>query len=138
MKYPRVALAAIVIVHLVIMAVHGAAHAQAGVALGPLGNAFVLIVIGIGPLAGLIWSFARLREGSLLVAATMGASLVFGLVNHFLIPGPDHVAHVAGPARAMFGVSAALLMVSEALGVYVGWRSSRAVVVSSAATSARA
>jgi len=117
----RIALIAVVVIHLAIMAAHGAAHAQANVPLGPIGNAFVLIVIGIGPVAGLAWSFVRLREGSLIVAATMAASLVFGAVNHFVIPGPDHVAHVAAAAQVPFGVTAALLFVSELAGVAVGW-----------------
>jgi len=120
-KHARMALTAVVLVHLAVMSAHGAAHAQAGVALGPAGNAFVLLVIGIGPVAGLLWSFANLRAGALVVAMTMAASLVFGAVNHFLVPGPDHVAHVAGAAKTSFGVTAALLVVSELAGAAVGW-----------------
>ena len=31
------------------------------------------------------------------------------LINHFIIAGPDHVAHVAAEWRALFGVTAVLL-----------------------------
>ena len=123
------ALAAVVLVHLGVMLAHGSAHASARVDLPPAALAFVLVVIGIGPLTGLAWAFRNPRSGARLVGVTMAASLLFGLVNHFVIPGADHVAHVAGPSRALFGATAALLVITEAagaaLGLAHGWRPAR-------------
>jgi hypothetical protein len=46
----------------------------------------------------------------------MAGSHVFGLVNHFVLGSPDHVAHVAPQWRPLFATTAALLAVTEALG----------------------
>ena len=51
--------------------------------------------------------------GGWIVAASLGGALVFGLINHFIIAGPDHVAHVAAEWRTLFGVTAALLFVPK-------------------------
>jgi hypothetical protein len=113
-------LAGAVLVHLAVSVVHGTAHNGANVAMSAASTAFVFAVILIGPLVGLAaWPIAP-RTGAWIVAVTMFGSLVFGLVNHFLIAGPDHVSHVAAPWRAMFGTTAALLVVTEALGSGVG------------------
>jgi hypothetical protein len=60
------------------------------------------------------------RTGAWIVAASMSGALVFGLVNHFVIGGSDHVMHVAAEWRMLFGVTAALLVVSEAIGAGAG------------------
>jgi len=59
------------------------------------------------------------------VAACMSGALVFGLINHFIMAGPDHVAHVAAAWRQLFGVTAALLVVCEAAGAAIGVWSAR-------------
>ena len=46
----------------------------------------------------------------------MAGSLVFGLVNHFVLASPDHVAHVAPEWRPLFTATAVLLALTEALG----------------------
>jgi hypothetical protein len=115
------ALGAVVVAHLAIAIAHGQAHQGAGVALTTAGNVFVLLVIVAGPLIGLLWSvLTRSRDAVRLIALTMAAALVFGLVNHFVIESADHVTHVSGPWRAWFGVSAGLLAVTEALGAGIG------------------
>jgi len=116
------ALTAIVVVHLVLSFVHGAAHAGANVALGPLGNLFVYIVILAGPIAGLLVAVWKPHLGAWIVALAMGGSLVFGVVNHFIIQGTDHVSHVAAAWRTQFGVTAALLAVVEAAGAAISLR----------------
>ena len=122
------ALPAIVVVHLAISIVHGRAHAGAQVSLPPAGAMFVYIVILAGPLVGLGVSPWRLRAGAWIVALSMSGALIFGLINHFIIAGPDHVAHVAAEWRSVFGVTAALLIVSEAVGVAIGLRSALGAV----------
>jgi hypothetical protein len=113
----RWALSAVVLVHLAINIAHGQAHEGAQVPLSFAAALFVYIVILAGPLAGLALSVWRPVDGAWLVAATMAGALVFGLINHFIIAGPDHVGHVAAEWRTLFGVTAALLLVSEAAGV---------------------
>jgi hypothetical protein len=114
---PDAVLVGLIAAHLVISFVHGAAHAGAAVPLSPAANLFVWLVILAGPLVGLlVWRWLDRRAGVWIVAATLAASFVFGLINHFVIPGADHVAHVADGWRVMFGFTAVLLAVTEASG----------------------
>jgi hypothetical protein len=119
-------LAAIVLGHFLITLAHGAAHQGAHVALGPASMIFVVIVIEVAPLAGLVWSIWRRRAGARLVAASMGAALLFGVINHFLVISPDHVMHVEPAWRTSFGLTAALLAVTELAGAVVALRLTRA------------
>ena len=114
------ALTVVVLVHLAISIGHGRAHTGAQVPLTIAGALFVYIVILAGPLAGLVVSRWRPRAGAWMVAASMAGALVFGLINHFIIAGPDHVGHVAAEWRSLFGITASLLVVSEAAGVAIG------------------
>jgi len=116
------ALSAVVLVHLALSFVHGAAHSGAAVALGPAGNLFVYIVILAGPIVGLLIALRQPLLGAWIVALTMSGSLVFGLVNHFIIQGTDHVSHVEAAWRTQFAVTAALLAVVEAAGAAIGLR----------------
>jgi hypothetical protein len=120
------ALAAVVLVHLAISVVHGRAHSGAQVPLSPAGTLFVFIVVLAGPLLGLaVWPWKPIA-GEWIVAASLGGSLVFGLINHFIIAGPDHVSHVAAEWRTLFGVTAALLLVTESAGTAIGaWCATR-------------
>ena len=117
------ALTAIVVVHLAISIVHGQAHAGADVPLSSAAAAFVYIIILAGPILGLAVFCWRPHLGAWIVALSMSGALIFGLVNHFIIAGPDHVAHVAAEWRTLFGVTAALLVASEAAGVAIAIRS---------------
>jgi len=117
----------VVLIHLAISIVHGQAHTGAQVPLPFAGTLFVYIVILAGPLVGLAVYRWRPRAGASIVAASMAGALVFGLINHFIIDGSDHVAHVAEAWRTQFGVTAALLVISEAAGVLVGLWSARLV-----------
>ena len=107
----------IVLGHLVISFAHGFAHAQANVPLSLAANLFVYIVILAGPLIGLLLAWKARRIGSIVIALAMAGSLVFGLVNHFMLSSPDHVAHVAAQWRTLFAATAALLALTEALGL---------------------
>lgn len=107
---------AVVIGHLVVALVHGAAHNGARVPLSTTGNLFVFIVILAGPLVGLALTRASVRAGTSLVAATLAASLLFGLINHFIVSSPDHVARVDPQWAILFGTTAILLAITEALG----------------------
>ena len=113
---PWIWLGAVVMAHLGISLVHGAAHAQAHVAMSPAANAFVFVVILAGPLIGLAWTWRSKRIGTWLIGLTMAASLVFGVVNHFVLASPDHVAHVDPRWQPLFAATAVLLAITEALG----------------------
>jgi hypothetical protein len=109
-------LAGVVIAHLAISVLHGAAHAQAHIPMSRPANAFVFVVILAGPLIGLAWTLRSRRIGAWLVGVTMAASLVFGLVNHFVLATPDHVSHVDPRWQPLFAATAVLLAITEALG----------------------
>src|SRR4030095_15671034 len=85
-------MAAFVLVHLVISIIHGTAHSNARVTLSTAANIFVFVVIVAGPLIGLVVMWPAKRLGSWLIALTMGGALVFGVINHFVLSSPDHVA----------------------------------------------
>ena len=118
-------LTAAVLLHLAVSFVHGAAHAGADVPLSPAANLFVYIVVLAGPIAGLVLSRLGWRAGNWVIAITMAASLVFGVVNHFLLASPDHVAHVAQQWRTLFAGTAVLLALTEAAGTGLAIRCSR-------------
>jgi hypothetical protein len=111
----RIWLAAAVLAHLVVSIVHGRAHAGADVPLSNAANVFVFVVIVAGPLIGLGLMWAAERPGQWVIAVTMAASLVFGVVNHFVFAGPDHVAHVDATWRPLFASTAVLVAVTELL-----------------------
>ena len=120
---------AAVLVHFAVTAVHGFAHAHAKVALPPAAMAFVFCVIVVGPILGIIAQRTALpRGGAWAIAGMMAAALAFGLANHFLLSGPDHVTHVAGPWQALFGITAAALVLTEAFGAAAAvWCATRTV-----------
>ena len=70
-------LTALVLVHLVVSIVHGAAHSEAHVPLSRAANLFVFGVIVAGPLVGLALAWPAERIGSWVIAITMASALVF-------------------------------------------------------------
>jgi len=115
---------AIVLVHLLVNLVHGAAHRELHIDLSAAEMVFVVAVILVGPLLAmaLLWT-AWQRLGLGLLAVTMAGSLVFGLYHHFVAMGPDHVAaQVAGFWGTAFVITACLLFLAEAVGTYIGVR----------------
>jgi hypothetical protein len=109
-------LALIVVTHLGISLIHGGTHQWGRVPLTPAATLFVFIVILAGPLVGLAVMRVATRAGLWVVATTLAGAFVFGVVNHFLVPGTDHVSHVTGDAQLWFAVTAVLLAVTEAMG----------------------
>lgn len=109
-------LAAIVLAHLAVSVVHGAAHARAAVELSRASTLFVFVVILAAPLVGLALTWSSAQVGGWLVAGALSASLVFGVVKHFVMDGADHVSRVRPEARTLFAATAALVAITEALG----------------------
>jgi hypothetical protein len=118
----RRALIAVVLLHLGVPIVHGLAHTGAQILLPPAAMLFVYIVILAGPVAGIVVSIWRERLGAALAAAAMIGALVFGVINHFIVPGSDHVAHVAAAWRPLFATTAALLAILESGGAAIALR----------------
>jgi len=109
-------LIAAVLAHLAISILHGAAHANANVPLSPAASIFVFVVIIAGPLIGLVLLWPFRTVGAWVVACTITASLVFGVLNHFVFASPDHVSHVDPRWQALFATTAALLALTEGIG----------------------
>jgi hypothetical protein len=115
--------AGIVAAHLAVSLIHGAAHSGAAVPLTALQSAFVWIVIFVGPLVALWMVWTGRALGPELFLLTMAGSLVFGLVNHFVIESPDHVSQVTSATwRLPFQLTAAALALLEAAGTALGIR----------------
>lgn len=113
----------VVIVSAAVNVAHTASHAgQHAVDLPAWQLAYIAIVIYAAPVvaAVMLWSRYRLA-GAWLLVASMAGSLVFGLLYHFLVPGPDNVfTQSSGTWRDAFGVTAVLLLLLQVIGVSVG------------------
>jgi hypothetical protein len=112
----------VVLVHAALTVPHGIAHVAEHATLPAAANAFVAIVIVTAPVValGLLLRHRR-RLGGLLLLISMLGALIFGVVFHYLLPGPDHVASVpAGSWQLLFQLTAGLLALCEAIGALVG------------------
>jgi len=113
----------LVLAHLLVNIVHGTAHRELRVTLPPAGMLFVIIVILLCPLLALalLWTSQK-RLGLLLLTVSMAASAIFGLYHHFLVRGPDHVSvQPYNTWGTVFGVTGYLLLLTEALGTFLGF-----------------
>ncbi len=113
---------AIIVAHLLVNIVHGLAHRELRVGLAPLASIFVIVVVLIFPLIAmaLLWT-AEKRLGLILLSLSTFGSLLFGLYHHFLALGPDHVhSQPPSPWGIPFVLTAYLLLITEAIGTYVG------------------
>ncbi len=115
---------AIVVAHLLVNLVHGLAHRELHIGLAALDSIFVIVVVLIFPVVamGILWT-AKKRAGLILLSLSMFGSLLFGLYHHFLAFGPDHV-HSQPPSLSgiTFALTAYLLLITEAIGTFVGIR----------------
>ena len=113
---------AIVVAHLLVNIAHGLAHHELQVGLDPPDSIFVIVVVLLSPLLGmvLVWT-AKKRLGLILLLLSMFGSLLFGFYHHFLIASPDHVrSQPASPWGIAFVLTAYGLLITEAIGTYVG------------------
>jgi|SRR5947209_1529836 len=113
---------AIVLAHLLVSIVHGAAHRALGVELTSFDSIFVMVIVVVLPLLAmaLIWT-TRQRAGFFLLSLSMFGSLMFGLYHHFLASSPDHVhSQPTSPWGMTFVLTAYGLVITEVVGAYVG------------------
>ena len=113
----------IVLVHLLILLIHGNAHLHLHIDTQRWQSAFIGVVIFAGPVlaATLLWTRFN-RAGAALMALTMAGAFVFGVINHFLLPGSDSVfeRQIGQSAESMFLLSAIGLALIEAIGIVWG------------------
>jgi hypothetical protein len=114
---------AVVVVSTVVNVAHTASHAgQHLMSLPGWQLTYIAVVIYAAPVVAAILLWTRYRfAGAWLLAASMAGSFAFGLLYHFVIPGPDNVfTQPPGTWRTAFGVSAALLLPLQGVGCLVG------------------
>ena len=112
----------VILIHLLVVAVHGRAHRILLISLTPNQDIFVLVAFLLGPLVAALLLISRApRTGAWLLLLSMAASLAFGAYYHFLAMGPDNIRSVSsGGWGGVFQASAVLLFLFEALGIGVG------------------
>jgi len=125
---PRALGIAIVLLHALVLALHDRAHRALPVPLSDAQTLFAYTVIVLAPLvAGFLLWRGRLATGGALLAASMLGSLVFGVVNHYVLESADHVSAIpATDWGRTFVTSAHAMALVEAAGVVAGWRAWRA------------
>jgi hypothetical protein len=109
----------IVILHLLVVVIHGNAHQQLHIGTSVWQRVFIVTVILIGPVLAmaLLWTRFK-RVGYVVLLVTMAGSLVFGLAYHFLVHGSDNaLALQSGHWESLFGTTAVWLAVTEAAAV---------------------
>jgi hypothetical protein len=114
--------AAAVAAHALVSGLHGWAHQRLGVSLNAFQLSFVVVVIGLAPLAAAALLFTRQRAaGAWTLLVSMAASLLFGAHYHFVAVSPDHVSYLpAGDDQGFFRWTAAALLPVDAAGAAVG------------------
>ena len=114
-------LVAIAVVHLAVQATHAYGHSVAEVPNTALQQAFIVVVVTLGPLVAVLVAWRRtLRLGAGLFAASMVAAFLFGYLLHFVIDSPDLHSNVAGDHEAVFFHSALSLALIEFVGFAYG------------------
>lgn len=111
-------------IHFVVVVLHSIAHEVLFVKATPAQLAFIIPVIIVAPVIAGIMLPKFERAGTILLAASMLGSFVFGVYYHFIADTIDHVAHVAvlQPVfwSQMFQLTAFLLALSEMFGTGLG------------------
>ena len=113
---------AIVVAHLLVNIAPGLAHRELRVGFDPPASIFVTVVVLVSPLLAmaLVWTTKK-RIGLILLSLSMFGSLLFGLYHHFLVASPDHVRLQPASAWGItFVLTAYLLLITEAIGTYIG------------------
>ena len=114
-------LVAIAVGHLAVQATHAYSHLVADVPNTALQQAFIVVVVTLGPPAAVLVAWRRsFRLGAGLFAASMVASFAFGYLLHFVFDSPDLHSNVVGEHGAVFFHSALGLALIEFVGFAYG------------------
>ncbi|MBD2777843.1 hypothetical protein [Iningainema tapete] len=108
----------VVVIHAIVVVLHGLAHEKIPVSLSPLQILFVGSIIVLAPIAAMIllWTPFQLA-GSWLLLSSMAGAMLFGLYHHFIAISPDHISQVPFVGwGVLFQITAILLFFTEGLG----------------------
>jgi hypothetical protein len=111
-----------VVAHFAVAVAHGAAHVLRAVFPEQAFDlAVILLAVYGGPVIALTLLNTRRGAASLLLLLSMGAALIYGAANHFVISGLDNVHGAGGgPVGIAFSATALVLLILEAEGAAVG------------------
>jgi hypothetical protein len=119
---PTTVLTTVVVIHAIVVILHGLAHQIVPVPLSLSQSLFVGIVVVLNPIVAaiLLWTpFERI--GRWLFLGSMAGALLFGIYNHFVVISPDHISQVPFENWGMtFQITASLLLLTEGIGSGVG------------------
>jgi NADPH:quinone reductase-like Zn-dependent oxidoreductase len=109
----RIAVTALVVIHLAAALWHGDAHTRLAIGLPLEKTIFVYVVILIAPIvaAGLVWTH-YVSIGLWVFVLSMLGALLFGAYHHYVMVSPDNIGHLpAGSleAHSQFISSAAVI-----------------------------
>src|SRR5881296_4575060 len=110
-------LIALVLAHFIVTLVHATAHFALEIVPAGIDLVFIIGVILIGPLVALVILRFNPPLAAGLLAVLMGASFVYGIVSHFLVPGPDNVTFLRSQTWTVLFVATAFLLGVLELGV---------------------
>src|SRR6059036_2726005 len=110
-------LIALVLAHFIVTLVHATAHFALEIVPAGIDLVFIIGVILIGPLVALVILRFNPPLAAGLLAVLMGASLVYGIVSHFLVPGPDNVTFLGSQTWTVLFVATAFLLGVLEIGV---------------------
>ena len=114
----------VVWLHVLVVILHAVAHIGAHILPASFFDyAFIVVVIMIAPVVALflLKNAPQSRLGALLLFLSMLGALLYGLVNHFLLPGADNATHMLpGVWQLPFLLTSYLLLILEAAGSVIG------------------
>ena len=115
---------AIVVFHLLINVLHGAAHHHYEIPLESWQQVYIWVVIVVAPLvAGALLVARRLRAGAWSLLVFMALAALFNVYFHFLLIGPDNVSSISLDSWGfVFLGTAIFLAAAEVWGVSVAVR----------------
>ncbi|OUL25496.1 hypothetical protein BV372_27890 [Nostoc sp. T09] len=112
----------IVLLHAVIVALHGLAHDKIPVHLSSLQSLFVGSTIVVAPIAAMILLWTPFQQtGSWLLLSSMAGAMLFGLYHHFIASGTDRIYQIPFAGwGVLFDITAIFLFLTEGLGCVIG------------------
>lgn len=112
----------VVVIHLLVVILHGLAHAQIPVPLSSFHQLFVVSMIVFAPIVAMILLWTPLQQlGSWLLLGSMAGAFLFGLYYHFILVSPDHVSQISFAGWGiLFHITAVLLFLIEGIGWGIG------------------
>lgn len=112
----------IVVLHFIVVGIHGFAHNIIPIPTSILQYLFIISIVTIAPIVAAVMLWRKSFDtGTALLFCSMLGALIFGAYNHFIIISPDHVSQIPPTSWGrVFQTTAVILSVSETLGVGFG------------------